>query len=86
MSPASPDEAPSPPRADAQEMEAIGRLAGGIAHDLNNLLTAIGGFADLALDDLGPEDPIRENLEEIRKATDRATALTHQLLGFAREG
>jgi two-component system cell cycle sensor histidine kinase/response regulator CckA len=69
----------------SQKMEMIGRLAGGIAHDFNNLLTAITGYADLALEDLPPASPARGDLEELRKATDRATSLTSQLLAFARK-
>ncbi len=69
----------------SQKMESIGRLAGGVAHDFNNLLTAILGYADLSLDALDPEDSVRADLEEIRKAADRATTLTRQLLTFARK-
>ncbi|HEY6158832.1 MAG TPA: PAS domain S-box protein [Gemmatimonadales bacterium] len=68
----------------AQKMEAVGRLAGGIAHDFNNVLTAIGGYCDLLLEDLAAEDPHREDIREIRKAADRAAALTRQLLAFSR--
>jgi len=69
----------------AQKMEAIGRLAGGVAHDFNNLLTAIGGYATLAGDALPGDSPGRSDLEEIQKAAQRATSLTHQLLAFARK-
>jgi PAS domain S-box-containing protein len=70
--------------ATAQRMEAIGRLAGGIAHDFNNLLTAIRGFATFALEAQLPRSPAREDIEQILAATDRAAALTRQLLAFSR--
>ena len=68
----------------SQKMEAVGRLAGGIAHDFNNLLTAVAGYTELLIGQLPEEDPRRENAEEIRKAGNRAAALTHQLLAFSR--
>jgi len=68
----------------SQKIEAVGRLAGGVAHDFNNLLTIIGGYCDLLLDRLGAEDPSRGHIGEIKKAADRATSLTRQLLAFSR--
>ena len=69
----------------SQKMEAIGRLAGGIAHDFNNLLTSIKGLSSLALNELEAGHPIRPDLEEIVKASQRATGLTRQLLAFSRK-
>ena len=69
----------------AQKMEAIGRLAGGIAHDFNNLLTAINGYSELAVAELGAKHPVGELLAEIQRAGDRASNLTRQLLAFSRK-
>jgi signal transduction histidine kinase len=69
----------------AQKMESVGRLAGGVAHDFNNMLQAILGNAALALEDLPPGSPARESLEEIEKSAQRSADLTRQLLAFARK-
>ncbi|MEO5576411.1 MAG: PAS domain S-box protein [Gaiellaceae bacterium] len=69
----------------SQKLEAIGRLAGGGAHDFNNMLTAIGGYTALALEHAQEGSTLHGDLEEIRKAADRATLLTRQLLAFSRK-
>ncbi len=69
----------------AQKMEAVGRLAGGVAHDFNNLLTAILGYSGLLLDRLDPGDEAWRDVQEIREAGKRASALTGQLLAFSRK-
>jgi PAS domain S-box-containing protein len=69
----------------SQKLESIGRLSGGIAHDFNNLLTTIIGCAELASDSLPFDHPARQDLQTIQSATERATALTRQLLTFARK-
>ena len=66
-------------------MEAIGQLAGGVAHDFNNLLMIIGGYSELMTAQVREDDPLRNNLVEIQKATVRATSLTQQLLAFSRK-
>ncbi|MCC6574888.1 MAG: response regulator [Planctomycetes bacterium] len=69
----------------AQKMDAIGRLAGGIAHDFNNILVGILGFSELGLRNLKPGEPLYEYFAEIRRAGQRAAALTDQLLSFSRK-
>src|SRR5712691_4853863 len=69
----------------AQKMEAIGQLAGGVAHDFNNMLTAILGYTELLTDQIGPDKAIGRDLHEITAAAKRAAALTRQLLAFSRK-
>ncbi len=71
--------------AQAKKMEAVGRLAGGIAHDFSNLITTILGYCSLITDDLDESSPIRTPLEEIQRAGSRAAELTRQLLAFGRK-
>ena len=69
----------------SQKMEAVGRLAGGVAHDFNNMLGVILGYADITLRKMSPIDPLRRNLTEIRDAAQRSADLTQQLLAFSRQ-
>jgi PAS domain S-box-containing protein len=69
----------------SQKMEAVGQLAGGVAHDFNNLLTVINGYCAMTLQQEDKTSPIRKNLEEIYKASERAASLTGQLLAFSRK-
>src|SRR5436190_10532086 len=68
----------------SQKLEAIGRLAGGVAHDFNNILMSIMGAADLLLMQLAPDDSARDEASEIKQAVDRGAGLTRQLLAFSR--
>ena len=69
----------------AQQMEAIGRLAGGVAHDFNNILSIIMGHGELLLMNSGADEKTRNGVEQIRRAADRAASLTQQLLAFSRK-
>jgi len=68
----------------AQRLEAVGRLAGGVAHDFNNMLTVIQGYCSSALERLHRQDPVCADMEEALKAAERSAALTRQLLAFSR--
>jgi PAS domain S-box-containing protein len=68
----------------AQKMQAIGQLAGGIAHDFNNMLTVIRGQIEVMAEEMLASDPFRPRIEEVERASERATALTRQLLAFSR--
>jgi PAS domain S-box-containing protein len=69
----------------SQKLEAIGRLAGGVAHDLNNALTSIVGYTELAFGSIEPDHPARPDVQEIRRAAERAESVTRQLLAFSRK-
>jgi signal transduction histidine kinase len=69
----------------AQKLEAVGRLAGGVAHDYNNMIGVILGYAKLIEDRLNPLDPLRRNVQAIASAAERSANLTRQLLAFARK-
>lgn len=69
---------------EAQKLEAVGRLAGGVAHDVNNMMTVVTGYADLLLGKLSPDDPNRALVEELKQAGDRTAGITRQLLSFSR--
>jgi len=68
----------------SQKMDAIGRLTAGVAHDFNNLLTVINGYSDLSLREIPTGSPVRQKLDEVKKAGDQAAALTRQLLALGR--
>jgi two-component system cell cycle sensor histidine kinase/response regulator CckA len=69
----------------AQKVESVGRLAGGLAHDFNNHLTVIQGYCELMLMKLGARDPLRDQVAQVRRASEQAAALTQQLLAFSRK-
>ncbi|HXC34532.1 MAG TPA: ATP-binding protein [Candidatus Acidoferrales bacterium] len=69
----------------SQKMEAVGRLAGGVAHDFNNILTIIGGYCAMSVQALDKNNPLQKNITEIQNAAERAASLTRQLLAFSRK-
>jgi PAS domain S-box-containing protein len=71
--------------AQSQKMESIGRLAGGVAHDFNNMLSVINGYSELVLEQLPPDSALRDDIGEILNAGQRAALITHQLLAFSRQ-
>ena len=71
--------------AESQKMEAIGKLAGGVAHDFNNMLTAILGYASMIQEDVPAKSAIYDSAQQIRRAAENAAALTHKLLAFSRK-
>jgi nitrogen-specific signal transduction histidine kinase len=71
--------------AESQKMEAIGKLAGGVAHDFNNMLTAILGYSSMIQEDAPPKSAIRDQAQQIRRAAENAAALTQKLLAFSRK-
>ncbi|MDZ7832402.1 MAG: PAS domain S-box protein [Desulfobacterales bacterium] len=71
--------------AQAQKMESVGRLAGGVAHDFNNKLTIINGYAEMAIDMMDPPDPLRETIQEIYTAGKKSADIVRQLMAFARK-
>jgi len=70
---------------EAQKMEVVGQLAGGVAHDFNNVLAVIIGYSELIADGVGPDHPMQKHIEEVKHAADRASGLTRQLLVFSRK-
>lgn len=69
---------------EAQKLEAVGRLAGGVAHDVNNMMTVVTGYAELLLTQMSADDPNRGLVEELKQAGDRTAGITRQLLSFSR--
>ncbi|MEW6586304.1 MAG: PAS domain S-box protein [Nitrospirota bacterium] len=68
----------------AQKLESVGRLAGGVAHEFNNMLGVILGYAEMAMSQINPEEPVQEDLKEIKKAANRSAEIARQLLTYAR--